>query len=383
MRVILYPHGGSGNHGCEAIVRSTLKILNADAILYSSKIQEDIKFGLTDICQVFPERTNLSRLSLSYLNAIIRYHMLKDREAFDKAVYNPLINGSKNVDFALSIGGDNYCYGAPKYIYLINKELRKKGVKTVLWGASIEPKSIHGEMLEDLKGYTHIFARESITYNALKKNGIFKVSLHPDPAFLLDCVDLRLPDGFIDGNTVGINLSPMIIGNENLRGITLCNYVTLIDYIIAHTDMQVALIPHVVWLHNDDRLPLAKLFEPFKNSGRVMMIEDHDASVLKGFIGRCRFMIAARTHASIAAYSQHVPTLVVGYSVKARGIAKDIYGTSDNYVIPVQSLNRPDDLTNAFKWLLIHETQILDHYASFMPSYIARAMDAGEVLKRL
>ena len=38
------------------------------------------------------------------------------------------------------------------------------------------------------------------------------------------------------------------------------------------------------------------------------------------------------------AYSSCVPTLVVGYSVKARGIARDIFGTEDRYVLPVQSL---------------------------------------------
>ena len=27
-KIVLYSHGGSGNHGCEAIVRGTYKILN-------------------------------------------------------------------------------------------------------------------------------------------------------------------------------------------------------------------------------------------------------------------------------------------------------------------------------------------------------------------
>ena len=75
------------------------------------------------------------------------------------------------------------------------------------------------------------------------------------------------------------------------------------------------------------------------------MIEDHNAMELKGYIARCRFMVVARTHASIAAYSTQVPTLVVGYSVKARGIAKDIFGTEENYVIPVQSLTKESELT--------------------------------------
>ena len=31
--VRLYAHGGSGNHGCEAIVRTTVKMLESPAVL--------------------------------------------------------------------------------------------------------------------------------------------------------------------------------------------------------------------------------------------------------------------------------------------------------------------------------------------------------------
>ena len=34
-------------------------------------------------------------------------------------------------------------------IYLVNKEIRKKGGKTILWGCSVEPESIKKQMLED------------------------------------------------------------------------------------------------------------------------------------------------------------------------------------------------------------------------------------------
>ena len=53
---------------------------------------------------------------------------------------------------------------------------------------------------------------------------------------------------------------------------------------------------------------------------------------LKGFIARCRFFVGARTHATIAAYSSCIPTFSVGYSIKAKGIAQDIFGTYKNYV---------------------------------------------------
>lgn len=380
MKVLLFPHGGSGNHGCEAIVRSTLKILKANALLFSSKVNEDKAVGLDKLCLVAPERDSLSRTALPYWNSFFKYYMLNDKKAFDKAVYHPVISAASDVDFALSIGGDNYCYGDPAYIYLVNKELRKRKVKTILWGCSIEPQSMQGEMLQDLKGYTHIFARESITYEALKEHGITQVSLFPDPAFQLDRVDLPLPEGFVEGNTVGINVSPMIIGKESSGGIALQNYISLIDYLIAQTDMQVALIPHVVWTHSDDRIPLTILYEKFKETGRVVILEDYNAEELKGFIARCRFMVAARTHASIAAYSQKVPTLVMGYSVKARGIARDIFGLDEHYVLPVQSLLQPDDLTKGFCWLMQHENNIKEHYAGMMDAYVDQVFIMKEKL---
>jgi len=75
--------------------------------------------------------------------------------------------------------------------------------------------------------------------------------------------------------------------------------------------------------------------------------------------------------------------LVVGYSVKARGIARDIFGSEDNMVIPVQSLEHEDDLVNAFKYIQENESNIRQHLQNFMPSYIEKAWQAGEEVKKL
>lgn len=56
-----------------------------------------------------------------------------------------------------------------------------------------------------------------------------------------------------------------------------------------------------------------------------------------------------------------MPTLVLGYSVKSRGIARDLFGNEENYVLPVQSLQEPDELTKHFRWLVGHEKEIKDH----------------------
>ena len=81
------------------------------------------------------------------------------------------------------------------------------------------------------------------------------------------------------------------------------------------------------------------------------MIEDSPAEVLKGYISRCSFFVGARTHSTIAAYSTGVPTLVIGYSVKSRGIATDLFGTYDNYVLPVQELDDPQALIRSYEFI--------------------------------
>lgn len=380
MKLVLYPHGGSGNHGCEAIVRSSKRLVDAELSLYSNDKEQDKLYGLGDVCSLFNAECPITRRSLNYWTAIVKQRLFGCSDALDELVFQHIINEAKKSDYFLSIGGDNYCYGTNNFIYLVNRMIDKAGVKRILWGASVEPDSLKGQLLDDMKGFYKIWARESLTYEALVAKGLKQTVLLPDPAFALEKKCLPLPEGFVDGNTVGINVSPLIIGCETSKGVTLNNYIRLIEYIISNTDMNVALIPHVVWPHNDDRKPLTQLYDMFMDSGRVCMIEDHNCEELKGYISRCRFMVTARTHASIAAYSTCVPTLVVGYSVKARGIAKDLFGTDENYVIPVQSLKEEKDLLEAFKWLQNNETSVRTHLCGFIPEYVTRLESVHEKL---
>lgn len=133
------------------------------------------------------------------------------------------------------------------------------------------------------------------------------------------------------------------------------NYRELLRFIIENTDSQIALIPHVVWQRNDDRKPIHELYEEFHGTGRVLEIAD----------ATC------------------VPTLVVGYSVKARGIAKDLFGAEENYVLPVQSLKNKDDLVKGFQWLLSHEKAIRKSLKEQMPAYQQKALQIGKEVDRL
>jgi len=383
---ILYGHGGSGNHGCEAIVRTVLKILQSnDAELLSLNQHEDQKYGIDGIIKIKSAITVKHNIfDPNFISAYLKLKLFHRYEYIDALPYIQAIEKYPNSACALSIGGDNYCYGDTTVYACLNKMYNDRGIKTAMIGCSIEPKVIKNpKVTTDLRKYSFIIARESITYNALLEAGLSNAVLYPDPAFQLDRVDLPLPEGFVEGNTVGINMSHVVEEGGKTNDITIRNYERLIEDIIDKTDMGIALIPHVVWPEKDDRITMQRLFEKYAHSGRVVMIEDHNCMELKGYIARCRFMVAARTHASIAAYSSSVPTLVVGYSVKAKGIAKDLFGTFENYVLPVQSLTGENELSQAFRWIVGNEKGIRDHLDATMPEYCARALKIKDELQRV
>ena len=377
--IILYMHAGSGNHGCEAIVNSTIKLIaklrqeagvdtHIPVIVVSNSVDEDRKYSLSrlekdGLCRLVEDR-HIDRDTIPHIVYYVYRKLSGDRESFLRykykdafALYNKLAVQYKDVTpLAVSIGGDNYCY--PDMVgdlILAHNVFRKKGFETVLWGCSIEPDSLKDkELVKDLDAYSAIYARESITYEALVNAGISndKIVLRKDPAFELETSKVTVPKTFLPGKTVGINLSPMVQDKESIPGITIENYKNFIKYILDETYQNIALIPHVVWPTNDDRRPLEELYLEFKDTKRVTLIGDAPAQELKGYISMCSFFVGARTHSTIAAYSSGVPTLVIGYSVKSRGIATDLFGTYENYVLPVQEIREPDAMIKAYKWIL-------------------------------
>jgi polysaccharide pyruvyl transferase WcaK-like protein len=378
----MYFHGGSKNHGCEAIVRATKKILNADLTLYSSIPSEDIEYGLNDVVDVcLDEEKSINKYSLDYFQAAISHKIRHDDYKYICLSHNVFFNKVKRNDICLSIGGDNYCYKGRDILGYYNKQLHQKGAKTVLWGCSFDPKDMTPEIAKDIALYDLIVTRECISYETLKavnKNTI----LLPDPAFQLDVKELPLPDNFKIGHTIGINISPLIMEYGNGE-IILDNYRNLLKYIIKETDDNILLIPHVVKKGNDDRTVLRLLYDEFKSTNRIILLDDYNCIQLKGYISRCRLFVGARTHATIAAYSTCVPTLVVGYSVKAIGIARELFGTDDNYVISVQNLKNQTDLIDKFRWLLNNESKIREHLNLFMPKYKTRVLKAKDLVNKL
>ena len=383
-RIVMYLHGGSGNHGCEAIVNSTCHMLGeVPKLLVTNSEKEDRTYSLAPLCDILQEK-KIAEHFLAHVWYYIWRALFHDPESFMRYRFGKVL-GKNRSPLYVSVGGDLYCYELSKKEAIVaNSTFNRAGSKTVLWGCSIEPELLkEPEVVEDMKRYALITPRESITEQALKDAGVVdNVKYFPDPAFSLQPEKIKLPKEFIPGKTIGINVSPMIVRYENVQGITLCSYRKLIDHILQTTDNSVALIPHVMWNHNDDRLTLQELYKGYENEERVIIFPDMSCRQLKYIISKCRAFIGARTHATIAAYSSCVPTLVVGYSVKALGIAKDLFGTEEHYVLPVQTLQNPEELIRAYEWLMEREQDIRTTLERIMPGYCELSGAAGqEILK--
>ena len=383
MKTVLYMHGGSGNHGCEALVRTTAKLvkdsLGTNVVLWSKAADEDYKYGADKLVDKIVITDEVQRNSVSFYSSYFKYKVMKN----SSALHDQFIKNTFKDSVAISIGGDNYCYPwSAKEGVQLDKELRRYCIKNIFWGCSIEEEFMTPEVVEDLKGFDLVTVREPLSYEILKNHGVEAVQV-ADPAFLLNKKELPLPTGFFEGNTVGINISPLINDYEGGESIAFQNYVKLIEYIMNETDMNVCLIPHVIWEPVDDRKPMKRLLEIFKDSGRVILLDDYNCEEIKGFISRCRFFVGARTHATIAAYSTCVPTLVVGYSIKSKGIALDLFGTYDNYVVSVQNMKNDMELTKAFIFIVDNELTIKNRLNDIMPVYKEKALSAGQELKKL
>ena len=357
----LYFHGGSGNHGCEALIKTISKACDLkkdNTALYSYKPVEDKKWGIADYVRII-RKSNLTSCDLTN------------------------IKHGNNV-IALSIGGDNYCYGdyGRKCLAEYNKKFNENNVKTALIGCSINPEYLENrEVLDDLNQYSLITARETTTYEALLKKGIKRnTHLIPDTAFLLEKVELPLPLKFKIGKTIGLNISNVV---SNTSDLVYQNFYNLIEYIIQNTDYQIALIPHVMQEENFDKKALEDLYHGCSNQERVLLVQEHLANEIKGFIARCEMFIGARTHATIAAYSSCVPTLAIGYSVKSLGIAKDLFGSSDNYVLSINDLKSENELIDGFIWLEKNRVVIQNQLKKIIPAYQKNCLKLKDLIRDL
>lgn len=384
MKVMMFAHNGSQNRGCEAIVRSSVKIIKeqiVDTKIFLASGRPETDKEIPELDGIYDGSScSIVKYSYEWFISSINVKLFKNESYALGKIHNNIIKHIKDMDIYLSIGGDNYCYGEQPGWYEIDRRIKANGKKLVLWGCSIGEEDMSPRKLKDLKLFDLILARETLTYNMLKCKGLTNVKLCADPAFMMEKEELDLPIGWQEGNTIGLNFSPLV-SNKNMKSQAAVR--ELITHILNTTNFTIALTPHVMVSGNNDYEILDKYYQEFKNSSRVIILPGHlNAIQYKGYIGRMRFFIGARTHATIAAYSNYVPTMVLGYSVKSKGIAKDIFG-EEKLVLGINEISNSGKLIARFDEMVREEVEIKAKLQQSIPNIKQMSYRAVEYLNEL
>lgn len=308
----------------------------------------------------------------------------------------------RRADVVVSIGGDayslDYGLGGLYFNVGISEAAIRLGKPTVLWGASVGPFSSEPRAERTVSEHLHRLAlvtvRESHSVEYLRRIGAAENVLRVvDSAFVLQpqSVDtsswwpLRAGDGVLALN-IGWLIDYLRRGADQPDG-AIGEVSHFVRGVMERTGYAVLLVPHVAPLngdpYNNDDLFNERLLQALGGATpRLAQVPAGlNAAQLKYVISRCRFLIGGRTHATIAGFSSGVPTISVAYSVKAKGINRDLFG-DERYVLETPALSR-STLWAGLELLQRDETIVRQHYDAVLPKWRERARAGAHRLAEL
>lgn len=358
------------NRGCEALLRGISSIIRerqptAEFLAPSFNIGNDQKQMIRS------NEMGVSFIPAYHLPLYVRVwgrldkiipglrHMWIPSPPIPKSVRKSL----RDTTAGIMTGGDvlSLDYGIPSLVKFMGQaeSYMADGRPMFLWAASVGPfesqPDVEKYVIRHLATYSGISVRETSSRDYLERLGLRNVKLVADPAFVMipepwDISDI-LPTELREG-LLGFNISPLIKSFRNDDSHILEMETAVVEFlqdVIQRTNLSVVLIPHVdsvdggEW--NSDYLYMLRLINrvdlpPAIIAARISLApRNMNAVQTKYLISQCRFFIGARTHSTIAAWSTHVPTISIAYSVKAIGLNTDLFGDL-RYVLETPTLSR-------------------------------------------
>lgn len=369
----IYGIAGVYNLGCEAIIRGTYENLrtqfpNAKWIYYTPNRDADALI-LNDLPIEIRETKKKFVFIKKCFNKI--FDMLKVGYQIPYDDYNDII---KNVDIIISVGGDiytipTYLREKKKYPYYnrlveFGNIALKQNKKMIIYGASIGPFGKYQKAIMYYKSHLArmdlIVVREKSTMQYLKKIGISSnVVFSPDPAFSLR-QNVKYSKKYSD--TIGINLSglSLIETYGKISKETVKLLAEIIEKIIDATGCNICFIPHVFAPHeiDNDFIIQRKIINLLNEKYREKVaITDNDTFLsVKNDLSQCSMVVAARMHCAINSMSEGIPTILLSYSSKAKGMCEFVYGNT-KWVYDIKKIN-DIKFINLIKDMLEHRNEI-------------------------
>lgn len=350
MKISITNHTGCRNRGCEALALS--KILG-----FKKELGEDSEYVVHSNDPVYDawRLKNKAKTVFSYLIAspnhfkskILNTIIYKSLAILEKLLPNRLngivmesISILNRSDIIISTGGDIFTsdyHNLRKHLSFI---VASKNKTIYLCSHTIGPFTKEDEeyFIKIAPNIDLITVRESESYTYLKGLPIeVPVYLTADVAFTLPTLTKEDACNYVRNRfgidetlgRVSLSISQGIIEYCSLNAKDYyTEFAIFVDYLNAKGKI-VLFIPHVMEKNPDknDLIACEEVFKIVKKPEMNRIISGEPSAVeFKGIIGITECLIGTRTHSTIAALSQCVPTVSVAYSRKAYGIMKDIFG---------------------------------------------------------
>jgi polysaccharide pyruvyl transferase WcaK-like protein len=389
MKALFILNGSSENRGCEAILISTWALLR-QVDPQATAINSSLRDPRTQSAQYLHQPGLLHRCHPDPGSAQFLAWQWAKRVRGMQYNFERFLG---DADIVMSLGGDNYSldYNSVNKYLDGNERVLAAGKPLVIWGASVGPftaePEIEARVAKQFKRLALVVARERRTVAYLDSIGVRdNIMLLPDPAFSLNSAPVTLPaaqEKMLQAGAIGVNLSPLLARYRNGMDGWLEDATGWVRALMDCSGRPVLLVPHVFEPGNDDQAFMARLLERINaTADRLALLNGRDLSCmqLKQVISRLHVFIGARTHATIAAMSRGVPTLSIGYSVKARGINEEVFGSTD-WMVSHQGMDAAT-LVERYRTLDENAEQVREALAQRLTHYRMTAQDIRDLLAR-
>ncbi len=317
----------SSNKGCEALSYAVMPMLNSvERFKPLTIVNINIHDSMGEFSKIYPD------------TKFVNIRMRVKRPSFWKAVREQL----KDSDAVLDIThGDSFAdiYGKKWFAEttLVKTFLVHSKVPFILMPQTYGPFKTGWAKLwakHVIKHADRVYTRDTLSFNYLKelkiKNNVINTL---DLAFALP---YKKEEKKSDKIRVGLNVSGLLWNDCETKAngfglnVDYCSYCRqLISKLLKNKNYEVVLVPHVLC---DEREGL----ESFENDSKAIrkLVKEFPDCVFpnsfktaldaKNYIANLDILIAARMHASIAAFSSGVAVIPFAYSRKFEGVYTDL-----------------------------------------------------------
>jgi colanic acid/amylovoran biosynthesis protein len=294
------------------------------------------------------------------------------------------------IGFADSLGADTFVARARQGIHLLLGRLFRKPV--VKYTADLGPfesrwnrffSKLYLQYAVDL-----ILARSDATQERLCELGVTTpIRVCPDTAFLLQshpsplAQDLSTQKG--DRHIVGLSVSHMAARQSDNPATYLDSMAGLADHVAETMGARVLLIPNEfsATTEFDDAHVAGEIRNRMERKAQSTVVSsEYTAQQLKGIIGQCDVLVGARYHSIVAALSQGVPVLAIGWHAKYAGVLSLV--GQERYLCPLTSLAL-DDLEERFDDLWQSRDAVRQEIDDALPKIREAILGGGQEVRLL